>query len=104
MTIEAETALDRFIRGLPKAELHLHIEGSLEPEMVFYLAKKHGIRLKYASVDELRAAYNFNDLQSFHILEMSKGPQQFPDDKPITGVADDPAKLGLPGLIKPELC
>ena len=61
----AITSLEAFVRALPKAELHLHIEGSLEPEMVFYLAKKHGIRLKYASVDELRAAYNFHDLQSF---------------------------------------
>ena len=50
---------------LPKAELHLHIEGSLEPEMVFALARKHGMKLKYPSVEALRAAYNFGDLQSF---------------------------------------
>jgi adenosine deaminase len=57
--------LENFIRSLPKAELHLHIEGSLEPEMVFELAKKHGVKLKYPSVEALRQAYNFSDLQSF---------------------------------------
>jgi adenine deaminase len=57
--------MERFIRGVPKAELHLHIEGSLEPEMVFALAEKNGIRLKYASVAELREAYQFENLQSF---------------------------------------
>lgn len=56
---------DAFIRCLPKTELHLHIEGSLEPEMVFRLAAKHGVKLPYASVEALRAAYNFSDLQSF---------------------------------------
>jgi adenosine deaminase len=54
-----------FIRGIPKAELHIHIEGSLEPEMVFKLAQKHNIRLAYPSVDALRQAYSFHDLQSF---------------------------------------
>ena len=54
-----------FIRGLPKAELHLHIEGTLEPQMVFELAAKHGIKLPYASVGALREAYQFSDLQSF---------------------------------------
>ena len=57
--------LDSYIRALPKAELHLHIEGSLEPEMVFELAKKHGVKLKYPSVEALRRAYDFSDLQSF---------------------------------------
>src|SRR6185369_2855764 len=54
-----------FIRGIPKAELHLHIEGTLEPELMFELAKKHGVKLPYASVEALRAAYQFDDLQSF---------------------------------------
>ena len=54
-----------FIRGLPKAELHLHIEGTLEPEMVFALAERHGVRLAYPSVEALRAAYRFDNLQSF---------------------------------------
>jgi adenosine deaminase len=57
--------LDRLIRELPKVELHLHIEGTLEPEMVFQLAAKHGVKLAYESVDALRAAYSFGDLQSF---------------------------------------
>lgn len=54
-----------FIRSLPKAELHLHIEGTLEPEMAFQLARKHGIQLPYRDVDALRAAYSFSSLQSF---------------------------------------
>lgn len=57
--------LHDLIRKLPKAELHLHIEGSLEPEMMFALAAKNGITLPYTSVEEVRAAYNFSDLQSF---------------------------------------
>ncbi len=60
-----DNSLHDFIRRLPKAELHLHIEGSLEPEMMFALARRNGITLPYASVDEVRAAYNFSDLQSF---------------------------------------
>jgi len=55
----------RFSRGIPKAELHLHIEGTLEPELTFQLARKHGVTLKYPSVEALRAAYDFSDLQSF---------------------------------------
>ncbi len=58
-------ALDRLIRGLPKVELHLHIEGTLEPEMMFSLAAKHGAKLPFATVEAVRAAYAFHDLQSF---------------------------------------
>jgi adenine deaminase len=54
-----------YLRALPKAELHLHIEGTLEPELAFRLAKKHGVTLPYATVEQLRAAYSFSDLQSF---------------------------------------
>lgn len=54
-----------FIAGLPKAELHLHIEGSLEPEMMFALAERNGVRLPYADVEDLRAAYRFTKLQDF---------------------------------------
>lgn len=57
--------LAAFVRALPKAELHLHIEGSLEPEMMFALAHRNGVRLPWASVAETRAAYAFTDLQSF---------------------------------------
>jgi len=63
MSIDA--ARERLIRRLPKVELHLHIEGTLEPEMMFSLASKHGIALPYGSAEEVRAAYNFSDLQSF---------------------------------------
>jgi adenine deaminase len=59
------TPMIEFIRGLPKAELHVHIEGTLEPELAFQLAAKHGVRLPHASVEDLRRAYQFADLQSF---------------------------------------
>lgn len=59
------TDLDSFITRLPKAELHLHIEGSLEPELMFALAERNGIAIPYASVDEVRAAYAFSNLQDF---------------------------------------
>ena len=58
-------ARERLIRRLPKAELHLHIEGTLEPEMMFSLAAKHGVKLPYASIEDVRKAYAFHDLQSF---------------------------------------
>jgi adenosine deaminase len=57
--------LPLLIARAPKAELHIHIEGSLEPELIFALAERNGIRLPYASVDALRQAYAFTDLQSF---------------------------------------
>ncbi|CUI05066.1 adenosine deaminase [Massilia antarctica] len=53
------------VQQMPKAELHIHIEGSLEPELIFALAQRNGVSLAYGSVDELRAAYAFSDLQSF---------------------------------------
>lgn len=59
------TDLDSFITGLPKAELHLHIEGSLEPELMFELARRNGVAIPYASVEEVRAAYAFSNLQDF---------------------------------------
>ena len=52
-------------RAIPKAELHIHIEGSLEPELIFALAQRNGVSLTYPSVEALRAAYAFTDLQSF---------------------------------------
>ena len=57
--------LTNFARHLPKAELHVHIEGTLEPELMFELARRNGVQLPYASVDEVRRAYVFSDLQSF---------------------------------------
>jgi adenine deaminase len=56
---------DELLREMPKAELHIHIEGSLEPELMFEIAGRNGIALKYASVEEARRAYDFSDLQSF---------------------------------------
>lgn len=59
------TDLDTFIAGLPKAELHLHIEGSLEPELMFALATRNGVSIPFASVEDVRAAYDFSNLQDF---------------------------------------
>jgi len=60
-----DPSLEAFIRGIPKAELHLHIEGTLEPELMFAIARRNGIALPWDSVDALREAYDFHDLQSF---------------------------------------
>jgi adenosine deaminase len=59
------TATAEFIRGLPKAELHLHIEGSLEPEQMFEFGRRNRIDLAFGSVEEVRAAYAFSNLQDF---------------------------------------
>ena len=68
MTLVKPVAADRLpalLSQMPKAELHIHIEGSLEPELIFALARRNGLQLPYASVDELRSAYAFTNLQSF---------------------------------------
>lgn len=57
--------LPELLKCMPKAELHIHIEGSLEPELIFALAKRNGVALPFASVEELRRAYAFSNLQSF---------------------------------------
>lgn len=57
--------MDKFILDLPKAELHLHIEGTLEPEMMFNLAERNNIKLPFESVAAVKKAYNFSNLQSF---------------------------------------
>jgi adenosine deaminase len=57
--------LPSLLKAMPKAELHIHIEGSLEPELIFALAKRNGLTLPYASIEALRGAYAFSNLQSF---------------------------------------
>jgi adenine deaminase len=59
------SALSEFIQGLPKAELHVHIEGTLEPEMMLELARRNGVKLRFPSVEAVHAAYNFRNLQEF---------------------------------------
>src|SRR6516162_11949826 len=56
---------DALITRLPKCELHIHVEGSLEPELMFALARRNGIQLPYPSVEALRQAYRFRNLQDF---------------------------------------
>lgn len=58
-------ASEAFLRSLPKAELHLHIEGSLEPELMFKLAERNNIQLPYADIEAVKKAYDFHNLQSF---------------------------------------
>lgn len=58
-------SLEEFIKGIPKAELHLHIEGTLEPELMFEIARRNNFEIKHKSVQALRNAYNFNNLQEF---------------------------------------
>jgi adenosine deaminase len=65
MVLRDSTLTDEMLREIPKAELHIHIEGSLEPEMMFEIATRNGVRLRYGSVEEVREAYDFSDLQSF---------------------------------------
>src|SRR5213076_818689 len=57
--------LPDLLREMPKAELHIHIEGSLEPELIFAMSRRNGVAIPYPSVDELRRAYAFTDLQTF---------------------------------------
>ena len=57
--------IENFIAGIPKAELHLHIEGTFEPELMFEIARRNNLRIKYDSIEDLKLAYNFNNLQEF---------------------------------------
>ena len=58
-------SIEEFIKNIPKAELHVHIEGTFEPELMFEIAKRNNISLPYKTVEEVKSAYNFTDLQSF---------------------------------------
>ena len=72
--------LSRFIAEMPKAELHLHIEGTLEPELMMSLARRNRIDLPYATVEDIRQAYEFNCLQDFldvYYLGMSDNIRRF---------------------------
>ena len=60
-----DPTLQKFIQGIPKAELHLHIEGTFEPELMFEIAKRNGIEIAYENVEALKKAYSFNNLQEF---------------------------------------
>lgn len=60
-----DPSLHTFIQGIPKAELHLHIEGTFEPELMFEIAKRNGIEIAYENVEALKKAYSFNNLQEF---------------------------------------
>ncbi|MFD2428371.1 adenosine deaminase [Sphingobium scionense] len=78
------TDIDQFIAGLPKAELHLHIEGTLEPELMFALARRNDVTLPYGSIDEIRQAYDFGNLQDFLDIyyagtNVLRTPQDFHD-------------------------
>jgi adenosine deaminase len=63
--VPTDTSIDDFIRAIPKAELHVHVEGTLEPRMLLELGARNGVALPFTSVEECRAAYHFNDLQHF---------------------------------------
>lgn len=87
-TASIDIALADFVRGLPKAELHMHIEGSLEPELMFELAQRNGVTLPFASVDEIRAAYAFSNLQDFlDIYYQGAGVLQTAEDFKDLGLA-----------------
>ncbi len=67
----AEVDMNAFIRGMPKAELHVHVEGTLEPEMRLRLAERNGVEMPYSSAEELAASYAYQDLSSFLALYFS---------------------------------
>ncbi|HEY4940344.1 MAG TPA: adenosine deaminase [Rhizomicrobium sp.] len=88
-----------FIAGLPKAELHMHLEGSLEPELMFALARRNKIAIPFKSVEDIRAAYSFTNLQDFLDIyyqgaAVLRGAQDFFDltDAYLTRVAADGAR------------
>ncbi len=63
--INTPDSIEKFIAGIPKAELHLHIEGSFEPELMFEIAERNNVPIRFNSIAEIKAAYNFNNLQEF---------------------------------------
>jgi len=83
----APDRLPDLLRRMPKAELHMHIEGSLEPELIFALAQRNGLTLPYASVEDLRAAYAFTNLQSFLDMTTWSTPRYSSIPRPIPVMA-----------------
>ena len=101
---------DALIERLPKCELHIHIEGSLEPELMFALAARNGIRLPYASVEAARAAYRFTQLQDFldalpgNLIEkievMTNPPPEYADqDGGVINIVTRKGKIGIGGRL-----
>jgi adenosine deaminase len=84
MRLRDSALTDELLREMPKAELHMHIESSLEPELMFEIAGRNGIALKYASVEEARGAYDFRRGVNMHRRERAtRGGQRWRD--PMTG-------------------
>ena len=69
--VQSDLSLETFARGLPKAELHVHLEGCLSPDLMFMLARRNGIALPWNDAQALAAQYRFQDLQSFLDLYLS---------------------------------
>ena len=67
----SEADMDAFIQGMPKAELHVHVEGTLEPELRLRLGERNGVELPYRTADELASSYAYQDLSSFLALYFS---------------------------------
>ena len=96
------TETEALIRLLPKAELHLHIEGTLEPELKFELAARNNVDLPYDTVEEMRAAYDFDDLPSF-LAQYYEGMSALLTEEGmlVTINSDDPAYF--PGYMTENL-
>ena len=61
----SRSSLEQFIKRIPKAELHVHIEGTFEPELMFQIAKRNGVDLRFETVEQVKDAYDFSNLQDF---------------------------------------
>ena len=92
-----------FLRDLPKAELHVHIEGTLEPETIFALAERNGVALPFATVEDLRAAYDFRDLQSFLDLYYAGASVLLTEDDFHDMAAAYLARARADGVIRAEI-
>ena len=76
----SKNKLKHWVASLPKVELHLHIEGSLEPDLMMALAEKHQLELQYANIEDVKNAYNFEDLDEInHLIDNSEQTINFID-------------------------